>query len=83
MSRLDRALESMRRNPRDVSFSDLVLVCDTFFGEPRQKGTSHRVYCMPWEGDPRVNIQNDHGRAKPYQVRQVLKALDKLKEDAT
>lgn len=83
MSRLDRALELMRRNPRDVSFSDLVLVCDTFFGEPRQKGTSHRVYRMPWEGDPRVNIQNDHGRAKPYQVRQVLKALDKLKEDAT
>lgn len=73
----------MRRNPRDVSFSDLVLVCDTFFGEPRQKGTSHRVYRMPWEGDPRVNIQNDHGKAKPYQVRQVLKALDKLKEDAT
>lgn len=83
MNRLDRALESMRRNPRDVLFSDLVLVCDTFFGEPRQKGTSHRVYRMPWEGDPRVNIQNDHGKAKPYQVRQVLKALDKLKEDAT
>lgn len=83
MSRLDRALESMRRNPRDVSFSDLVLVCDTFFGEPRQKGTSHRVYRMPWEGDPRVNIQNDHGKAKSYQVRQVLKALDKLKEETT
>lgn len=80
MSRLDRILESMRQNPRNVSFSDLALVCDAFFGEPRQKGSSHRVYRMPWEGDPRVNIQNDHGKAKPYQVHQVLKAVNKLKE---
>jgi hypothetical protein len=28
-------------------------------------------------GDPRVNIQNDKGKAKPYQVRQVLAAIDK------
>jgi len=25
-----------------------------------------------------VNIQDDHGKAKPYQVRQVLAAIDKL-----
>jgi len=35
---------------------------------------------MPWTGDPRVNIQNDHGNAKAYQVKQVLKAIAKLKE---
>lgn len=28
-------------------------------------------------GVPRVNIQNDHGKAKPYQVRQVLAAIEK------
>jgi len=28
-----------------------------------------------------VNIQNDQGRAKTYQVRQVLLAIDKLKEE--
>jgi hypothetical protein len=33
---------------------------------------------MPWHGDPRVNIHNDHGKAKPYQVRQVLAAIAKL-----
>jgi hypothetical protein len=31
-------------------------------------------------GDPRVNIQNDRGRAKAWQVRQVLDAIDRLKE---
>lgn len=32
----------------------------------------------PWVGDPRVNIQNDKGKAKPYQVRQVLQAIGRL-----
>ncbi|MBM7492142.1 hypothetical protein JOD64_003364 [Micromonospora luteifusca] len=39
--------------------------------------TSHAVFRMPWAGDPRVNIQDDKGKAKAYQVRQVLKAIDK------
>jgi hypothetical protein len=29
-------------------------------------------------GDPHVNIQNDHGKAKAYQVKQVLAAIDRL-----
>ena len=32
---------------------------------------------IPWPGDPRVNIQNDKGKAKAYQVRQLVKAIDK------
>ena len=36
------------------------------------------MYRTPWPGDPRVNIQDDHGMAKPYQVRQVLRAIEKL-----
>jgi hypothetical protein len=36
------------------------------------------VYKTPWIGDPRINIQNDGGRAKAYQVRQVLMAIEKL-----
>ncbi|WP_458817022.1 toxin HicA [Leucobacter sp. HY1908] len=69
----------MSNNPKNVAFNDLAKVCDHFFGAPRQHGTSHRLYRMPWFGDPRVNIQNDHGKAKPYQVRQVLAAINKLK----
>jgi len=68
----------MRNSPKGIRFADLAKVCDHYFGEPRQQGTSHRVYRMPWQGDPRVNIQNDHGQAKPYQVRQVLAAIEKL-----
>jgi len=64
--------------PRNVRFADLCRVCDFYFGRARQQGTSHRVYRTPWPGDPRVNIQNDRGKAKAYQVRQVLRAIDRL-----
>lgn len=75
----------MRRNPIGISFQDLCRVRDYYFGEARQKSSSHRIYKTPWQGDPRVNIQNDKGMAKAYQVRQVLKAIEHLEEqkDAT
>lgn len=78
MPRLDKLLTQIRDQPTNVRFVDLAKVCDHYFGEPRQQGTSHRVYRMPWRGDPRVNIQDHHGNAKPYQVRQVLAAIEKL-----
>jgi hypothetical protein len=37
-------------------------------------GSSHYILKTPWPRDPRINIQNDKGRAKPHQVRQVLVA---------
>jgi hypothetical protein len=39
------------------------------------------VYRTPWPGDPRVNLQTDKGKAKAYQVKQVLQAIDKLLEE--
>jgi len=74
-------LEKMRRNPKGIRFNELCRVCDHFFGKPRKSGTSHRVYKTPWAGDPRVNIQNSRGKAKAYQVRQVLLAVDRLEND--
>lgn len=68
----------MRRNPAGVRFSELCKVCDYYFGEARQRGTSHRIYKTPWVGDPRVNIQSSKGNAKAYQVRQVLAAIERL-----
>ncbi len=76
------AIEELRRNPKGIRFADLARICDRYFGEPRQQGTSHRVYRMPWQGDPRVNIQNDKGMAKLYQVRQVIKALERLENES-
>ena len=79
MSDLTKILTRMNTNPKGVRFNELRKICEYFFGEPRQSGGSHFVYKTPWHGDPRVNIQNDKGKAKAYQVRQVLQAIEKLK----
>jgi hypothetical protein len=68
----------MKMNPKGVRFNDLKKVCEHYFGQPRQSGSSHCVFKTPWSGDPRVNIQDDKGKAKAYQVRQVLLAIEKL-----
>ena len=78
MADIEDILNQMKRNPKGIRFNDLSKVCEHFFGEPRQSGSSHKVYKTPWQGDPRVNIQNSKGKAKPYQVRQVLQAIDRL-----
>lgn len=81
MAKIKEILAQMKRNPRDVRFSDLCKVCDFYFGETRQRGTSHRTYKTPWKGDPRINIQNHKGKAKAYQVKQVLLAIERLEVD--
>jgi len=71
-------LQSMHNNPANVRFADLCRVCEHYFGQARQTAGSHRIYKTPWLGDPRVNIQNDKGSAKVYQVKQVLKAIERM-----
>jgi hypothetical protein len=78
MAKVDEIVAKMRQNPKGIRYRDLCKVCDSYFGEARQTGSSHRIYKTPWPGDPRVNIQNAGGMAKAYQVRQVLRAIDRL-----
>ena len=81
MAAFRKILEQMRREPANVRFNDLRKICEEYFGKPRQEGTSHAIFKTPWPGDPRVNIQDAKGKAKPYQVRQVLQAIDKLESE--
>lgn len=71
-------IAAMRANPKDVRFADALSVSQAYFGPPRKSG-SHHVFKMRWAGDPRINLQEDkNGKAKAYQVRQILQAIDKL-----
>ncbi len=78
MKKIQKTLSKMRNEPANVRFNELQKVCELLFGEPRQTSGSHMVFKTPWLGDPRINIQNDKGRAKAYQVKQVLAAIEKL-----
>ena len=81
MDKVNRIIALMQNAPQTVRFADLSLVCEYYFGKPRNKASSHYVYKMPWVGDPRINIQKTKGgKAKTYQVKQALLAISKLKD---
>ena len=56
-------------------------VCEHYFGPARTTGSSHAVLMTSWAGDPRVNIQNEHGKAQQYQVHQLLAAIAKKESE--
>lgn len=78
MGNIRDILKGLKQDPDNVRFADLCKVCDHYFGKARQSGSSHRIYKTPWQGDPRLNIQNSKGKANAYQGRQVLKAIERL-----
>ena len=78
MNGIAKIVKEMKTNPKGIRFSELQKVCEFYFGKARQGGSSHCVYKTPWLGDPRVNIQNSKGKAKPYQVKQVLLAIEQI-----
>ncbi|MCP2730702.1 hypothetical protein [Limnofasciculus baicalensis] len=77
---IDDALKELE-SETNVKFSRLLAIAEKFFGKPRNRGTSHYPFKVPWQGEPRINLQKEKGgKAKPYQVKQVKLALIKLKE---
>jgi len=79
MATIEQILEAMRVSPKSVKFTDCLKVCIYYFGKARISG-SHFVFKTPWKGEPWVNIQMHGNEMKPYQVKQVLSAIDKLKD---
>ena len=69
---LQRALD----NPRGLRFTEAVKLAEAFgFRLDRISGSHH---IMKRAGIPElVNLQNVGGMAKPYQVRQLLKLVEK------
>ena len=69
--------KSLLDNPKNVRFGDLLNLCQHLFGEARIRG-SHHIFKTPWPGELFINLQRDGKMAKPYQVRDVKRALEKL-----
>lgn len=82
MKKIDKIIKNMKINASNIKFDALKLVCDYYFGTGRSSGGSHIVYKTNWLGDPRINIQKGkNNNAKSYQVKQVLKAIERIKHD--
>ncbi len=78
MSRWRKLYETVQNNPKNVHFHDLCKLAERFdFNLRGQKG-SHRVYTKKGVVEI-LNFQDEKGKAKPYQVRQFLKIVEKYK----
>ena len=67
-------------NPKCVRLRELLAICERYFGQPRIRG-GHHIFKTPWRSDPRINLQAAGKMAKPYQVRDVVRALARLEGD--
>jgi len=64
----------------ELRFARLLTLVGRHFQTTKKGGRgSHHVFKTPWKGDPRINLQpTKDGKAKRYQVQQVVNALRKL-----
>jgi len=70
-----KLLERIYNNNKNVKFSEFTLLVEAFgFTQIRVRG-SHHIYAREGIYDM-VNIQNDKGEAKPYQVKQFLNLVE-------
>ncbi|MCI0661682.1 MAG: toxin HicA [Acidobacteria bacterium] len=76
---IDAVIEELKHNEESLRFRRLKAICDHFFGKPRIRG-AHHIYATGIPEFPLVNIQNNKGKAKPYQVRQVRKVLETIRD---
>jgi hypothetical protein len=81
VNRWQELIESARISPANVRFRDLCgLLARIGYALDRKRG-SHLIYRHSWRRDlPPVNLQEGRaGKAKPYQVRQILGLIDACK----
>ena len=72
----EKLLQKILNNPQNVRFNAMVTLVEAFgFRQSRVKG-SHHIFVHP-QIQELVNIQNVNGQAKPYQVRQFLKLVER------
>lgn len=71
----DKLFNKIKNNTQNVKFKEIKTLLKHYkFTLERQKG-SHRIYKRE---NILVNIQNIKGEVKPYQVKQVILAIEEL-----
>lgn len=84
MTKCDKLLEKAKNSANNFSFSDICYLaeCHGFIFQ-RQRG-SHKIYEHPelqLSQNGIMNFQNFRGNAKPYEVRQLLRAITILSDE--
>ncbi|MEJ7577831.1 MAG: hypothetical protein WKF74_12610 [Pyrinomonadaceae bacterium] len=82
MSRCEKLLNKAKNAPHNLRFEELCKLAECHGWEfVRQDGTSHAQYMHPALGNSvgsLMNFQEKNGKAKRYQVKQLLDAIEAL-----
>jgi len=68
--------EELKKNPKNVRFEKLCRIVEVFGFRFRGGRGSHRIYVLDGINEM-LNFQNVGGKAKPYQVKQFIKIVEK------
>jgi len=83
MAKCDKLLEKAENSPNNFSFSDICELAECWGFEFQRQSGSHVIYEhqeLAIENTRLMNFQNVKGKAKPYQLRQLLKAITHLRD---
>ncbi len=75
MTRKDKLLEKIMNNQTNVHFEEICLLAEKFGFKLKASKGSHKTYSRTGVVEI-LNFQNDGGKAKPYQVKQLLKIIE-------
>jgi predicted RNA binding protein YcfA (HicA-like mRNA interferase family) len=70
-----KILEKLLASPANARFDDVRRLVEAFGFRLSRVSGSHHIYIHP-DIDELVNLQEVHGEAKPYQVRQFLRLVE-------
>jgi len=80
-----KLLKRIAGGSKNVKFSDMVALIEAFGFRLSRVSGSHHIYVHA-DIPELVNLQNVDGQAKPYQIRQLLKLVERynllLEDDA-
>ena len=68
--------EELKRNPKNIRFQKICKIAEVFGFKKRKGKGSHHIFIHPYVKEL-LNFQNVSGKAKPYQVKQLINIIVK------
>ena len=76
MSRKEKLLQKVLSGSRNVRFGDMVTLVNAFGFRLSRTSGSHHIFSHPGISEL-LNLQEVHGQAKPYQIKQFLNLIER------
>jgi len=71
-----KLLRKVISRPKNIRFNELIVLAEAFGFRLDRIAGSHHIFAHPNISEI-VNLQDSEGMAKPYQVRQLLKLVER------